>query len=171
MTIFSGRVWKFGDNIDTDVIIPTRYMGLKSIEEMKHYAFPVLRPGFAEQVLSGDIFVCGSNFGCGSSREQAVEVIKALGVRVIIARSFSRIFFRNGLSAGLYLIDQGEVFDGCQEGSELTIDLEKHNIVVEGHSFTFEEMPVKVREMVSMGGLVPFMRKRNQLAGEGKRNG
>lgn len=162
MTVISGAAWKFGDNIDTDIIIPTRYMGMKSIEEMKQYAFPVLRPGFAEQVKRGDVLVCGRNFGCGSSREQAVEVIKALGVRAIIARSFSRIFFRNGLSAGLYLIDHPTFYDSCSEGETVSINIEEQNILVGAEVFKFEPMPANVREMISAGGLVPFMREINQ---------
>ena len=98
MEAFTGKVWVLGDDIDTDIIIPTEYLALKTIDDMKQYGFSPLRPELAGQIEKGDIIVAGKNFGCGSSREQAPEIIKALGISCVIAKSFARIFFRS--SAG-----------------------------------------------------------------------
>ena len=95
MEKFTGRVWLLGDDIDTDIIMPTEYLAFKTIDEMKPYAFSPLRPELAAKIRPGDIIVAGSNFGCGSSREQAPEVVKALGIRCVIAKSYARIFFRD----------------------------------------------------------------------------
>ena len=103
MAQYTGKVWVLGDDIDTDIIIPTEYLALKTIEDMKQYGFSPLRPELAGQIQPGDIIVAGKNFGCGSSREQAPEVIKALGIPCIIAKSFARIFYRNALNNGLLL--------------------------------------------------------------------
>ena len=111
MEQFTGRVWRLGDDIDTDIIIPTEYLALKTIEEMKQYGFLPLRPELAAQIRSGDMIVAGKNFGCGSSREQAPEVIKALGIRCVIAKSFARIFFRNAINNGLLLIEQPDLYE------------------------------------------------------------
>ena len=92
MEAFTGKVWVLGDDIDTDIIIPTEYLALKTIDDMKQYGFSPLRPELAGQIQKGDIIVAGKNFGCGSSREQAPEIIKALGVQCVIAKSFARIF-------------------------------------------------------------------------------
>ena len=116
MEQFTGRVWVLGDDIDTDIIIPTEYLALKTIEDMKQYGFSPLRPELAGQIQPGDMIVAGKNFGCGSSREQAPEVIKALGIRCIIARSFARIFFRNSINNGLLLIEQPDLRDAVEEG-------------------------------------------------------
>ena len=100
MDKFTGRVWVLGDDIDTDIIIPTEYLALKTIDDMKQYGFSPLRPELAGQIQKGDIIVAGKNFGCGSSREQAPEIIKAMGVQCVIAKSFARIFFRNSINNG-----------------------------------------------------------------------
>ena len=109
MAQYTGKVWVLGDDIDTDIIIPTEYLALKTIEDMKQYGFSPLRPELAGQIQPGDIIVAGKNFGCGSSREQAPEVIKALGIPCIIAKSFARIFYRNALNNGLLLLEQPEL--------------------------------------------------------------
>ncbi len=109
MEKFTGKVWLLGDDIDTDIIMPTEYLVFKTIEEMKPYAFSPLRPELAAQIRPGDIIVAGSNFGCGSSREQAPEVVKALGLRCVIAKSFARIFFRNAINNGLLLIENADL--------------------------------------------------------------
>lgn len=112
---FSGKVWVLGDDIDTDIIIPTEYLALKSVEDMKPYAFSPLRPELAGQIAPGDIIVGGKNFGCGSSREQAPEIIKALGIRCVVARSFARIFFRNAINNGLLLIENTDLHDAVAD--------------------------------------------------------
>ena len=102
MDKFTGKVWVLGDDIDTDIIIPTEYLALKTIDDMKQYGFSPLRPELAGQIQKGDIIVAGKNFGCGSSREQAPEIIKALGIQCVIAKSFARIFFRNSINNGFH---------------------------------------------------------------------
>ncbi len=98
---FIGKVWTLGDDIDTDIIIPTEYLALKTVQDMAPYAFSPLRPELAAQIRPGDLIVAGKNFGCGSSREQAPEIIKALGIKCVVAKSFARIFFRNAINNGL----------------------------------------------------------------------
>ena len=121
MAQYTGKVWVLGDDIDTDIIIPTEYLALKTIEDMKQYGFSPLRPELAGQIKPGDIIVAGKNFGCGSSREQAPEVIKALGIPCIIAKSFARIFYRNALNNGLLLLEQPELHDVVKEGDTITV--------------------------------------------------
>ena len=111
MENMTGKVWILGDDIDTDIIIPTEYLAMKTIDDMKQYAFSPLRPELAGQIQKGDIIVAGKNFGCGSSREQAPEIIKALGIQCVIAKSFARIFFRNAINNGLLLIEQPDLYD------------------------------------------------------------
>ena len=121
MTEFTGKVWLLGDDIDTDIIIPTEYLALPSVEDMKKYAFSPLRPELAGQIEEGDIIVAGKNFGCGSSREQAPEIIKQLGVRCVIAKSFARIFFRNAINNGLLLIENKDLRDDLTEGDRKSV--------------------------------------------------
>ena len=121
MDKFTGRVWLLGDDIDTDIIIPTEYLALKTVDDMKKFAFSPLRPELAGKIKEGDIIVAGKNFGCGSSREQAPEVIKALGKRAIIAKSDARIFFRNSINNGLLLIESPTLADDIKEGDEIAV--------------------------------------------------
>lgn len=124
-----GKVWKFGDNIDTDVVIATQYL-IDDIPEMKKHTFEIIRPEFANEFQEGDIIVGGKNFGCGSSREQAVDVLKELGVSAIIAKSFARIFFRNCLNAGIPVIECQDT-DDFKEGDTLSIKILKDEIIIE----------------------------------------
>ena len=126
MEEFQGKVWKLGDDIDTDIILPTEYLVFPTIAEMKPYAFSPLRPELAGKIEPGDIIVGGENFGCGSSREQAPEVVKALGVRAVIAKSFARIFFRNAINNGLLLIECRDLPDEVSEGDTLTVTAKKY---------------------------------------------
>ena len=127
MEEFQGKVWKLGDDIDTDIILPTEYLVFPTIAEMKPYAFSPLRPELAGKIEPGDIIVGGENFGCGSSREQAPEVVKALGVRAVIAKSFARIFFRNAINNGLLLIECRDLPDEVSEGDTLTVTVGEKN--------------------------------------------
>lgn len=113
---FTAKIWVLGDDIDTDIILPTEYLALKSVEDMKPYAFSPLRPELAGLIQPGDMIVAGKNFGCGSSREQAPEVVKALGISCIVAKSYARIFFRNAINNGLLLIENQELRDVVTEG-------------------------------------------------------
>ncbi|MDR3602611.1 MAG: 3-isopropylmalate dehydratase [Desulfosporosinus sp.] len=159
--IFAGRVWKLGDDIDTDIIIPTQFLALESVEEMKKYAFNPLRPDLAELIRPGDIIVAGKNFGCGSSREQAAEILAALKLSCIIAKSYARIFYRNAFNNGLLLLENNELDDLCQEGDELSVNLETSRILLGGRSFSVASIPDDLWQMLAAGGLVPMMRKRN----------
>ena len=126
MEKMTGKVWVLGDDIDTDIIIPTEYLALKTIDDMKQYGFSPLRPELAAQIKPGDIIVAGKNFGCGSSREQAPEIIKALGIQCVIAKSFARIFFRNSINNGLLLIEQPTLYDDIKEGDTVSVVMNEH---------------------------------------------
>lgn len=162
MEQFTGKVWVLGDDIDTDIIIPTEYLALKTIDDMKQYGFSPLRPELAAKIAKGDIIVAGKNFGCGSSREQAPEVIKALGIRCIIAKSFARIFFRNSINNGLLLIEQPDLYDDVKEGQEITVTVNQ-DIMYAGKSYPIASLPENLVEIINAGGLVKAMRSKNGL--------
>ena len=162
MAQYTGKVWVLGDDIDTDIIIPTEYLALKTIEDMKQYGFSPLRPELAGQIKPGDIIVAGKNFGCGSSREQAPEVIKALGIPCIIAKSFARIFYRNALNNGLLLLEQPELHDVVKEGDTITVTVNEA-VDYNGKKYPIASLPENLMEIIEAGGLVKAMRKRNGL--------
>ena len=162
---FTSRVWLLGDDIDTDIIIPTEYLALKSVEDMKPYAFSPLRPELAGQIRPGDIIVAGKNFGCGSSREQAPEVIKALGIRAIVAKSYARIFFRNSINNGLLLIENADLADEITEGREVRVTVGEQ-IEADGRTYPVAALPQNLLEILEAGGLVQAMRRRNGLERE-----
>lgn len=162
MAQYTGKVWGLGDDIDTDIIIPTEYLALKTIEDMKQYGFSPLRPELAGQIKPGDIIVAGKNFGCGSSREQAPEVIKALGIPCIIAKSFARIFYRNALNNGLLLLEQPELHDVVKEGDTITVTVNE-DVEYNGKKYPIASLPENLMEIIEAGGLVKAMRKRNGL--------
>lgn len=162
MAQYTGKVWVLGDDIDTDIIIPTEYLALKTIEDMKQYGFSPLRPELAGQIQPGDIIVAGKNFGCGSSREQAPEVIKALGIPCIIAKSFARIFYRNALNNGLLLLEQPELHDVVKEGDTITVTVNE-DVDYNGTKYPIASLPENLMEIIEAGGLVKAMRKRNGL--------
>ena len=157
----TGRAWKFGDNIDTDAIIPGKYLVLNSPEELAKHAFENARPNFARQVATGDIVVAGENFGCGSSREHAPLALKN-NISVIIARSFARIFFRNAINIGLPVLecDTADIDDG----DLLRVDLEKGTIYSETKRewYTTTPLPPFIRGIVEAGGLVQYVKMRAQ---------
>ena len=162
MAQYTGKVWVLGDDIDTDIIIPTEYLALKTIEDMKQYGFSPLRPELAGQIKPGDIIVAGKNFGCGSSREQAPEVIKALGIPCIIAKSFARIFYRNALNNGLLLLEQPELHDVVKEGDTITVTVNE-DVEYNGKKYPIASLPENLMEIIEAGGLVRAMRRRNGL--------
>jgi len=162
MAQYTGKVWVLGDDIDTDIIIPTEYLALKTIEDMKQYGFSPLRPELAGQIQPGDIIVAGKNFGCGSSREQAPEVIKALGIPCIIAKSFARIFYRNALNNGLLLLEQPELHDVVKEGDTITVTVNE-DVDYNGKKYPIASLPENLMEIIEAGGLVRAMRRRNGL--------
>ena len=160
MEAFTGKVWVLGDDIDT--IIPTEYLALKTIDDMKQYGFSPLRPELAGQIEKGDIIVAGKNFGCGSSREQAPEIIKALGISCVIAKSFARIFFRNSINNGLLLIEQPDLHDDIKEGDAITVKMNEH-VDYNGKTYPIAALPENLMDIIQAGGLVKAMRKRNGL--------
>ena len=162
MAQYTGKVWVLGDDIDTDIIIPTEYLALKTIEDMKQYGFSPLRPELAGQIQPGDIIVAGKNFGCGSSREQAPEEIKALGIPCIIAKSFARIFYRNALNNGLLLLEQPELHDVVKEGDTITVTVNE-DVDYNGKKYPIASLPENLMEIIEAGGLVKAMRRRNGL--------
>ena len=162
MAQYTGKVWVLGDDIDTDIIIPTEYLALKTIEDMKQYGFSPLRPELAGQIQPGDIIVAGKNFGSGSSREQAPEVIKALGIPCIIAKSFARIFYRNALNNGLLLLEQPELHDVVKEGDTITVTVNE-DVDYNGKKYPIASLPENLMEIIEAGGLVKAMRRRNGL--------
>lgn len=162
MATHTGTVIRLGNDIDTDIIIPTQYMTLKTIEEMVPHAFSPLRPDLPGRVRQGDILVCGKNFGCGSSREQAPEILKNLGFYCVVAKSFSRIFYRNAINNGL-LVLESETLHGCVgEGDALGVDLVNHRFVVGQKTIGFGAIPARMIEMIYKGGLVAYWKERNR---------
>ena len=161
-TSFTGRVWVLGDDIDTDIIIPTEYLALKTIDDMKQYGFSPLRPELAGEIRKGDIIVAGKNFGCGSSREQAPEIIKALGIQCVIAKSFARIFFRNSINNGLLLIENPDLRDVVTEGEKIEVTVGE-KVVCDGKEYPIASLPQNLMDIINAGGLVKAMRQLNGL--------
>ena len=162
METLKGKVWVLGDDIDTDIIIPTDYLALKTIDDMKQYAFSPLRPELAKLIRDGDMIVAGKNFGCGSSREQAPEIIKALNIKCVIAKSFARIFFRNAINNGLLLIEHPTLSDEVKEGDEIEVQV-NHSIKHNGVEYEITSLPQNLLDIINAGGLVQAMRKKNGL--------
>ena len=156
-----GRVWKFGDHIDTDLIIPARFLNVSDKNELAKNCFADLRPDFATQVKSGEIMVAGENFGCGSSREHAPIAIKAAGIGCIIAKSFARIFYRNAFNIGLPILEAPDVFDLMTEGDRVSINLASGEIRNEETGQVIKAMPLPpfMQSIVECGGLVPYIKK------------
>ena len=160
----SGTVWKYGDNVDTDVIIPARYLNLSTPEELAQHCMEDLDAGFVAKVKAGDIIVGGENFGCGSSREHAPLAIKGAGVACVVARSFARIFYRNAINIGLPILECPQVVDETESGDRLTVDLRAGTIVNErtGRTYHVAPLPEFIMGIVQSGGLVPYTIKRLQ---------
>jgi 3-isopropylmalate/(R)-2-methylmalate dehydratase small subunit len=157
-----GRVWKFGDNVDTDAIIPGKYLVLNSSKDLAKHAFENVRPNFASQVIKGDIVVGGENFGCGSSREHAPLALKD-NVGVVLARSFARIFFRNAINIGLPVVecDTTEI----EDGDIVRVDLEKGNIYnkTKNKEIPITPFPPFIKNIIDAGGLVQYIKNSAQL--------
>ena len=157
-----GTIFKFHNDLDTDQIIASQYLLLPNLDEMKGHTFESLDPDFAKKVKPGDFVVGGENFGCGSSREQAPEIIKALGIQCVIAKSFARIFFRNSINNGLLLIEQPTLYDEIKEGDEVTVVLNEH-VDYNGKQYPIASLPENLMDIIRAGGLVKAMRKLNGL--------
>ena len=158
---FKGKVWRFGDLIDTDVIIPARYLNVSDSEELAKSCFSDVRAGFSEAVQPGDIIVAGANFGCGSSREHAPRAIMAAGISVIIAGSFARIFYRNAFNIGLPILELPGAIERLEEGDLLTVDLVSGEITRPKDGLILQANPVPgfMRGIIEAGGLVPHIKR------------
>ncbi|MCG2735748.1 MAG: 3-isopropylmalate dehydratase small subunit [Candidatus Methanoperedenaceae archaeon] len=154
------NVWKFGDDIDTDAIIPGKYLTINTPNELAKHAFEGVRPEFASGVKDGDIIVAGFNFGCGSSREHAPLALKGAKVKCIIAKSFARIFFRNAINIGLPLLECQET-DKIEEGDRIEVDFASGIITNTEKDQTYDATPLPdfVRGIVDAGGLIEFAKK------------
>jgi 3-isopropylmalate/(R)-2-methylmalate dehydratase small subunit len=154
-----GRVWKYGDDVNTDVIFPGKYTySISDPKEMARHALEDLDPAFALQVQPGDIIVAGKNWGCGSSREQAVICLKQAGVGAIVARSFARIYFRNCINHALPIVTCAAAA-GVAPGDEITIDFAAGTVTTPGGVYTFPPLSPEVLEILEDGGLIPHIRR------------
>ncbi|MFN3504606.1 MAG: 3-isopropylmalate dehydratase small subunit [Caldimicrobium sp.] len=162
--MIKGKVWKFGDNIDTDLIIPARYLNTTDPEELAKHCMEDADPSFAKNVKKGDIIVAGKNFGCGSSREHAPISIKAAGVSCVIAESFARIFYRNAFNTGLLILECQEAAKDAETGDELEVDIEKGiiNNITKGKSYKINPLPEFMKKILKDGGLIPHIMKKYQ---------
>ena len=149
-----GKIFKFYKDVDTDQIIASQYLLFPSVEEMKSHTFESLSDTFASEVAEGDFVVADENFGCGSSREQAPAVLKALGIRAVIAKSFARIFYRNAINIGLPVIVCKELPDAVNDGDEMELDLSEGRIYSGGRTFECTKLPQKMQEILDRGGLI-----------------
>ena len=156
----SGRVWKFGDNIDTDVILPGKYLTLTDPRELAQHAMEGVNPEFSRKVKAGDIIVAGRNFGCGSSREHAPLALKHLGIGAVVAKSFARIFFRNAVNIGLPVVICPEAYEAVEQGDLVEIDLEGGVLrdLSKGVELKFKPLPEFLVEILSKGGLIPYLK-------------
>jgi 3-isopropylmalate/(R)-2-methylmalate dehydratase small subunit len=156
-----GRVWKYGDDVNTDVIFPGKYTySILEPEEMARHALEDLDPGFAQKVKPGDVIVAGRNFGCGSSREQAATCLKYAGVQAVVAKSFARIFFRNAINQGLPVLQSEEAVDSIEDGEEIEIDFIRGKIKTARSDFAFPSFPESVMGILEAGGLIPYTKKK-----------
>ena len=158
----SGTVFKYGDNIDTDVIIPARYLNIADTAELATHCMEDIDTEFVHQVRKGDIMVGGENFGCGSSREHAPLVIKESGVDCVIAKTFARIFYRNAINIGLPILECPQASDRIDAGDQVSIDFDTGIITNEtkGESYQAQPFPDFIKEIMAAGGLVPSLAKK-----------
>ncbi len=162
-----GKVWKFGDDVDTDAIVPARYLNSSDPAELASHCMEDVNPEFAARVAAGDFIVAGRNFGCGSSREHAPIAIKQAGVAAVIAASFARIFYRNAFNMGLPILESPAAAQGVASGDELAVDLETGRItnLTQGEEYQAQPIPPFMQTLLRAGGLIPYVRER--MKGEG----
>jgi len=158
-----GKVWKFGNDIDTDIILPGRYLIYTDEEELSKHCMEGLVSDFKSQVNAGDFIVGGTNFGCGSSREHAPIAIKGCGISAVIAESFARIFYRNATNVGVPLLEAPGISEIIEDGEEIEVDMEKGLIISEsGKEIKFKKLPPFMLEILESGGLISYLRKQNE---------
>jgi len=154
------KVWKYGDDINTDMLFPGKYTySCSTAEEIKPHLLEDLDPTFAANVAQGDIVLVGKNFGCGSSREQPVLGLRAVGVQAIVAKSFARIFYRAAINQGLLLVECPDAVDAYKRGDEVQIDAKAGRISVGGKSLAFPKLPPEILAIRDAGGLLPYTRE------------
>ncbi len=156
-----GKVWKYGDDVNTDVIFAGKYTyTLMPPEEMAKHALEDLDPQFAQKVQPGDVIVAGKNFGCGSSREQAAACLKYAGIQAVVAKSFARIYFRNAINLGLPVLQCPEAVDAVETGDEIEIDFAAGKIITNKGTFKFPRLPDSVIGILEAGGLIEYTKKK-----------
>jgi 3-isopropylmalate/(R)-2-methylmalate dehydratase small subunit len=158
-----GKAYKYGNNIDTDAIIPARCLNISDPAELAEHAMEDIDAGFARSVKPGDVIVAGSNFGCGSSREHAPQVLKTLGIAAVIAPSYARIFYRNSFNIGFPILESDEAAEAIEAGDEIKIDLATGIITNEtkGETYKSEPLPEFMRGLIESGGLIEYVKKQS----------
>src|SRR5574344_804292 len=158
----TGKAWVYGDNVDTDVIIPARYLNTSEPSELAKHCMEDIDTSFAGQVKTGDVIVAGENFGCGSSREHAPIAIKASGVKAVVAKSFARIFFRNSINIGLVILKNEKLYDEVKSGDEIEVNSEQGLIknVTSGKVYETTAYTGAIKELIEAGGLVNYTKNK-----------
>ena len=154
-----GKVFKYPDNVDTDVIIPARYLNTSDAAELAAHCMEDIDTDFVINVKNGDVMVAGWNFGCGSSREQAPSVLKALGVTAVVAKSFARIFYRNSINIGLPVIVCKELYDAVEDGQEMSLSMKDGTVTANGKTFSCTKLPEKMQQILDEGGLIASLNR------------
>jgi 3-isopropylmalate dehydratase small subunit len=162
-----GRIFKFGDNVNSDIIIAGRYLIYIEPADLAKHAFEMLGEDFPARLREYDILVAGRNFGCGSAREQASTAIKGLGIKAVVAASFARTFYRNAINDGLTIVESPEVYAAVKEGDTINIDLTTGRIAHNAREYSFPQIPDSVRKILELGGLANYL-KSNMEAAAGK---
>lgn len=160
--LLKGRTWKFGDDINTDVIIPARYLNTSDPNELAAHVMEDADENFSSKVKRGDMLVAGKNFGCGSSREHAPLAIKGAGIQAVIAGSFARIFYRNAFNIGLPIFESSETVDSIENGDEIEINPDSGMIknVTKNETYRFKPFPSFMQALIDAGGLIPWTQKK-----------
>jgi 3-isopropylmalate/(R)-2-methylmalate dehydratase small subunit len=153
-----GRIYKFGDNVNSDIIIAGRYLIYIEPAQLAEHAFEMLGEGFPAKLRSFDILVAGRNFGCGSAREQASTAIKGLGIKAVVAASFARTFYRNAINDALPIVECPALYEAVAEGDEISIDLAKGSVSHAGNHYSFPRIPDSVGKILALGGLANYLK-------------
>jgi 3-isopropylmalate/(R)-2-methylmalate dehydratase small subunit len=159
--ILQGKVYKFGDNINSDIIIAGRYLIYIEPDKLAEHAFEMLGDGFPSKLRQFDILVAGRNFGCGSAREQAVTAIMGLGIKAVVACSFARTFYRNAINSGLPIVECPELYHAVAAGDSIQIDLAAGEIRHNAATFAFPKFPESMRQLLEVGGLAAYLKSQH----------
>jgi len=161
-TLKKGKSWVYKDDVDTDVIIPARYLNTTDAKELAEHCMEDIDDTFAKKVQLGDIIIAGENFGCGSSREHAPIAIKECGISVVIAKSFARIFFRNAINIGLPILENPDIADESDSGDEIEVNIDTGEIknLTKNKTYKTNPFPKSIQELISVGGLISYTQKK-----------